>query len=429
MWREQIGRGALLTTILPGARRVVSCDPSRVAATLTLALLVAAAPRIAAAEGALFAAPVASVIDFALGFQGRLEPTFAREAVSRLFSAGHAAALFAPPEPNEPVFARPEAHSLFASRAEALSGDTAEPTPAPVEPVFARPEVAALFGDATPFAAEPDLSPADAAEGPVFTRPEVAALFAEAAGWPSPEPAPEAERWPVFARPEIVTLFEGRAGSLAGEAPETEPETLDPVFARPEVAALFDGRTAVLGEPLEPETKPAEPVFAQAEVTGLFLARTEELAAEFPDAPSPRATRAVAQRAPAAVGDGPSMTGSLASEAARPDQGSRLTAPGLTTASLGQPKRVGGGRAVWYEHPGRTASGEIFNPDGMTAGHRTLPLGTRVRVVNLHNGRSVVVRINDRGPVQKKFEIDLSRGSARVLGFTGVAPVEIYAVE
>jgi rare lipoprotein A len=65
----------------------------------------------------------------------------------------------------------------------------------------------------------------------------------------------------------------------------------------------------------------------------------------------------------------------------------------------------------------------------MTAGHRTLALGTRVRVVNRQNGRSVVVRINDRGPVQKKFEIDLSRGSARVLGFTGVAPVDIYAVE
>lgn len=84
---------------------------------------------------------------------------------------------------------------------------------------------------------------------------------------------------------------------------------------------------------------------------------------------------------------------------------------------------------MWYEHPGRTASGEVFDPDGMTAGHRTLPLGTRVKVVNLQNGRSVVVRINDRGPVQKKFEIDLSRGSARVLGFTGVAPIEMYAVD
>jgi len=65
----------------------------------------------------------------------------------------------------------------------------------------------------------------------------------------------------------------------------------------------------------------------------------------------------------------------------------------------------------------------------MTAGHRTLPFGTRVRVVNRETGRSVVVRINDRGPVQRKFEIDLSRGSARALGITGVSTVELYAAE
>jgi hypothetical protein len=143
-----------------------------------------------------------------------MEPTFTQDAVSRLFTAGPAASLFAPPEPNEPVFARAEAHSLFASRAEALSGDMAEPTPATVEPVFAGPEVAALLGDATlfadptPSAAEPDLSPADMVDTPVFTRPDVRALFADAAGWPLGEPAPEEARRPVFSRPQVATLFE-----------------------------------------------------------------------------------------------------------------------------------------------------------------------------------------------------------------------------
>jgi len=66
----------------------------------------------------------------------------------------------------------------------------------------------------------------------------------------------------------------------------------------------------------------------------------------------------------------------------------------LPDAALAQTR----GKAAYYAHPGRTASGEVFRPGEMTAAHRTLPFGTRVRVTNTHNGRSVVVRINDRGP-------------------------------
>ena len=64
----------------------------------------------------------------------------------------------------------------------------------------------------------------------------------------------------------------------------------------------------------------------------------------------------------------------------------------------------------------RTASGERFNPSAMTAAHRTLRFGTRVRVTNSRNGRSVVVRINDRGPFVKGRSIDLSSGAARAIG-------------
>src|SRR6187401_3284600 len=64
----------------------------------------------------------------------------------------------------------------------------------------------------------------------------------------------------------------------------------------------------------------------------------------------------------------------------------------------------------------RTASGERFNPGAMTAAHRTLRFGTRVRVTNSRNGRSVVVRINDRGPFVKGRSIDLSSGAARAIG-------------
>ena len=64
----------------------------------------------------------------------------------------------------------------------------------------------------------------------------------------------------------------------------------------------------------------------------------------------------------------------------------------------------------------KTADGERFKSDGFTAAHRTLPLGTRVRVTNLRNGRSVIVRINDRGPFSHHRIIDLSPAAARAIG-------------
>jgi rare lipoprotein A len=87
-------------------------------------------------------------------------------------------------------------------------------------------------------------------------------------------------------------------------------------------------------------------------------------------------------------------------------------------------------RASFYKHPGRTASGETYKPSGLTAAHRTLPLGTRLRVVNQRNGRSVVVRINDRVPRTAKVPLDLSLGSAKAIGMTevGIAPVALYQV-
>ena len=73
----------------------------------------------------------------------------------------------------------------------------------------------------------------------------------------------------------------------------------------------------------------------------------------------------------------------------------------------------------------RTASGERFNPGAMTADHRTLPFGTRVRVTNSHTGRSVIVRINDRGPFVKGRSIDLSSGAARAIGMGSTGNVRI----
>jgi rare lipoprotein A len=74
-----------------------------------------------------------------------------------------------------------------------------------------------------------------------------------------------------------------------------------------------------------------------------------------------------------------------------------------------------------------TASGARLNPAAFTAAHRTLPFGTRVRVTNKQNGRSVVVIINDRGPFVHGRIIDLTPAAAQAIGFSGVVPVTINA--
>lgn len=81
--------------------------------------------------------------------------------------------------------------------------------------------------------------------------------------------------------------------------------------------------------------------------------------------------------------------------------------------------------ASFYATGQSTASGAGFDPDGLTAAHRTLPMGARVRVVNMTNHRSVVVRINDRGPFVPGRCLDLSATAMRAVGgvLSGVIPV------
>jgi rare lipoprotein A len=85
-------------------------------------------------------------------------------------------------------------------------------------------------------------------------------------------------------------------------------------------------------------------------------------------------------------------------------------------------------RATWYGHElagNRTASGERFNPNGHTAAHRTLPFGTCLRVANPKTGRSVSVRVNDRGPFTKGVSLDLSYGAARAIGMHSTQNVTV----
>ena len=85
------------------------------------------------------------------------------------------------------------------------------------------------------------------------------------------------------------------------------------------------------------------------------------------------------------------------------------------------------GMASYYWQPQAVACGGRFNPKALTAAHKTLPCGTKIRVTNKRNGKSVVVTINDRGPFIKGRIIDLSLAAAKVIGMTGsgVVPVTV----
>lgn len=103
--------------------------------------------------------------------------------------------------------------------------------------------------------------------------------------------------------------------------------------------------------------------------------------------------------------------------------------PGEPATDLSQYDAVG--VASWYGKPyhgRRTASGEIYNMNQLTAAHPTLPFGTRVAVTNLENGRTVIVTINDRGPFKPNRVIDVSRKAAGQLGFLGQGLARVRVV-
>jgi rare lipoprotein A len=84
-------------------------------------------------------------------------------------------------------------------------------------------------------------------------------------------------------------------------------------------------------------------------------------------------------------------------------------------------------KASWYQMGTKTASGERYNPDGLTVAHKTYPFGTLLKLTNPENNKTVIARVNDRGPFAHGRELDTSRGTARELGFInkGVANLQV----
>ena len=104
---------------------------------------------------------------------------------------------------------------------------------------------------------------------------------------------------------------------------------------------------------------------------------------------------------------------------------------GATSAAAENTKPIQAGAASWYGpgfHGKRTANGEKFSTNDLTAAHKTLPFGTQIRVTNERTGKSVVVRINDRGPYAHGRVVDLSKAAAQAAGIEGVGQVTLAAL-
>jgi rare lipoprotein A len=105
----------------------------------------------------------------------------------------------------------------------------------------------------------------------------------------------------------------------------------------------------------------------------------------------------------------------------------------LVASAANDGAHIGTGEASYYGREflgSRTANGEKFDPNALTAAHRTVAFGTRIRVTNLSNGKDVIVRVNDRGPWKKSRIIDISYAAARQIGMhkSGTAKVRLNRV-
>ncbi len=298
---------------------------------------------------------------------------------------------------------------------------------------------------------------------PTFTRPEVVELLSSLRPWASPdEHAASAEikgdgLGPVgrivFAEPKgpakvlkelLDTPVKELLVSRAEAGPDVPPPPAQDVTASTGPAAATPGGASVPARAADPvsERPPAENIAAapgqsvgQESVASRTGAQNE---AQAPHEPSARRDVALAPAATPAKekASTPDDSGRLSRDVAasakdEPRDGSRRIGEELpgATKTMRTARRLANGRAAWYEHPGRTASGEKFDPNKLTAAHHSLPLGTRVQVVNTKTGRAVVVRINDRIPRRTKVMIDLSRASAKAIGLAGVGLVALYQLD
>jgi rare lipoprotein A len=297
-----------------------------------------------------------------------------------------------------------------------------------IAPAFTRPEVMELFSTATPLA--PNETVATEATTQYSPGPLSRMILAEPKG-----PAKV-----------LKDLLNTPVNELLVTRAEAGPDVPPPPSgqAPAELAATQPGAVmARAAEPISerptggdvtnmPPPRAAASIREGGDLPGEH-ASEHRSAANFPQevAASPRATEhaePLRPEQPAVRSDQRNPGQSMARADPQPARSTDVRGRLVASDTPMRNRRIARGRAAWYEHPGRTASGETFDPNQRTAAHHSLPLGTKVRVVSEKTGRSVIVRINDRIPRKTKILIDLSRASARAIGMVGTDTVSLYAI-
>jgi rare lipoprotein A len=166
--------------------------------------------------------------------------------------------------------------------------------------------------------------------------------------------------------------------------------------------------------------EPAASTSVPAATASVTPATPDALATASATPPSPDPTRSAERSSRSSTRSTPSPSRSTATK--------RPAAPKRTATTPANPVRVvdsGSCGASYYDQGQVTANGEAFNPDALTAAHKTLAFNTRVRVTNPANGKSVVVRINDRGPYIDGRCIDLSRAAFQAIASLGLGAIDV----
>jgi rare lipoprotein A len=204
------------------------------------------------------------------------------------------------------------------------------------------------------------------------------------------------------------------------------------VNSTPQVAPIIRDIKDTLGQ--TPIQGPDLPMFeAGTSIVGMSKDKTAQIV-----------VTAIAQVGDTIVAPEPSIAIPVEQPKQQPTTPSKLPASVSPTVKVGQPATTvkpaldkivstQSGQASWYGMEGgpETASGERYNPSGLTAAHRTLPFGTKVRVTSLKTGKTVTVRINDRGPSSRRRIIDVSAGAAEAIGIKadGIGQVRMDILE
>jgi rare lipoprotein A len=257
--------------------------------------------------------------------------------------------------------------------------------------------------------------PARAAQPANTAQPEQAAQPVQVA---QPAAAARVNPWPVQAEPpiEIAQPIPAAQPELASKPVQTAKAIKKADFAKPKQPikpSQFE--VAAVGK--------AEPVHAEPpiEVTQSILVVQPEPVSK------PVETTQTVQPMQVAILGVPNLKAALPAETAAPLETPRPADEPRVPAARPEPKSAcnGGQRVVsaYYWEGRHTASGQPFNPHGMTAAHRTLPFGTRLNVTNPRTGKTVNVLINDRGPYVRGVSLDLSLGAAQAIGLQGTGSV------